>query len=151
MRAREGRRPRARRVVTVALAAVTATLAILVLFVPAVFSAVLRGAGLWPHGDRYTALYFTQPNTPLGPSGAGTGLLPVTFAVESHEASRRTYSYRVSVGPSAQSQRVVATGELTLAPGHSRVETIELRRAPGPHRLVEVRLSGGDTISYWTS
>ena len=144
------RRMNLRRAAGLVLAALTTALAILVLFTPSVFSTVLRGAGLWPHGDRYTALYFSDPNALLGQSGAGAGL-PVAFTVESHEAARRTYSFQVSVGRNADAQRVVRTGTLTLDPGRSRVESVQLRPSPERHRLVEIRLSGGDNISYWTS
>jgi len=139
-----------RRITAIGLTSVTAALAILVLFAPSVFSTVLRGAGLWPHGDRYTALYFTQPGS-LAQSSGSNLQLPVAFAIENHLGERRTYSFRVTVGPGPQSQRVVRSGVLTLVPGGSRVETVSLPRAAGRHRLVEVRLSGGDTISYWTS
>lgn len=143
-------RPGLRRAATVVLAVVAAALTLLVLSVPSVFSTVLRGAGLWPHSDRYTALYFVQPSTVSGTTGPRSGL-PVTFAVENHEAGRRTYSFRVTIGPNARTQRVLDTGTVTLAPGRLQVEAVQLRRAPRPRSLVQVRLSGGDTISYWTS
>ena len=150
MTAGDSGRSRLGRIAGLALTSVMASLLVLVLFAPSVFSTVLSGAGLWPHGDRYTALYFTRPRS-LIQGSASRAQRPVAFAIESHEAGRRTYSFTVTAGRSAQSQQVVSTGMLTLAPGRSRVETVELPRAPRRNRLVEVRLSGGDTISYWTS
>jgi hypothetical protein len=148
MNAGDRGRSRLRRITAIALTSVTAALAILVLFAPSVFSTVLRGGGLWPHGDRYTALYFTAPGALAQSPGPQ---VPVAFAIENHQGVRRTYSFKVTVGPGTRSQQVVRTGELTLAPGGSQVETVSLPRGAGRRRLVEVRLSGGDTISYWTS
>src|SRR5205807_9457975 len=93
------RASRLRRGATIALAVVTAALAGLTLFTPSVFSTALRGAGLWPRGDRYTALYFTQPSTLLRPAAGGQ--LTVAFAIDSHQDGRWRYTHMVSVGPCA--------------------------------------------------
>ena len=140
-----------RRGVLAALATLTAALAILVLFVPSVFSTILRGSTFWPHSERYTALYFTYPNALVTHAGPRR-TLPVTFTVESHEGTRRTYRYEVSIGRSTQTQHVVRTGTLILAPGNSSERTVDIRQVPPGRRLVEVRVVGtGTTISYWTT
>ncbi len=135
----------------VLLGAVSALLALVVLFAPSVFSSVLRNNGLLPHPDRYTALYFTNPGS-LIPSPADRKQIVVAFTIENHEAQRQIYSYLVSVGRTNGVGAVLASGLVALAARHVASRVVRVAR-PMPGRLcVRISLTGvTQGISFWTS
>jgi len=139
------------------LMAVSVVLVLLVLFVPSVFSSTLRRAGLMPHPDRYTALYFADPEA-LVDLPANAGRIVFGFTVENHEAGTRSYGYRVTVGTTGVGGAQVAAGKLRVASGRAAVQVVQVGRGvdsrswPRGRVLVRVVLTGtSDAISFWTS
>ena len=139
------------------LMAVSAALVLAVLFVPSVFSSTLTRAGLIPHPDRYTALYFTDPEA-LVNLPANAHRIVFAFTVENHEAGTRSYGYRVTAGTSNLGGAQVAAGELRVVSGRAAVQVVQVGQdvdgRSWPHGRVRVRvtLTGTpDAISFWTS
>jgi hypothetical protein len=83
------------------------------LFGPSLLNPLLRSAGLVPHPDRYTALYFSDP-TALPVRHVRGEPMQFAFTIESHEASRRSFGYRISIGNGQASGETVAVGSVLL-------------------------------------
>ena len=139
------------------LMALSTAVVLLVLFVPSVFSSPLTRAGLIPHPDRYTALYFTDPRVVFVPPTKPRRIV-FAFTVENHEAGTRIYRYRVTAGASNLGGVQVAAGALRVASGRAARQVVQVGQdvdgRTWPHGRVRVRVSltgTPDAISFWTS
>jgi hypothetical protein len=134
----------------VVLASLAAVLALLVLFVPSVFSSVLSSNSLVPHPDRYTELYFTDPERVLNESDRRRIVIP--FTIENDGAQRWLYRYEVTIGAGGGTGVVVATGEVRVGPGQAVSQVVDIARRLRGRLRVQVTLPGVTSgILFWTS
>ena len=115
---------------------------VVVVLVLLVLQLVLKGAaarlGVVPRPQHYTELYFASPIPSAAPSDGHP--LRLTFVIDSHEGTRRTYDWSV-VARRGTTSSSLASGAVELAPSQTFRRTVGL---PGSKleraTLVQVRL-----------